>query len=186
MLTRCVSERPTSSATNARSPRASRARRTWCRLRMAKVCASRGTLVNPLERLTRVRSFSTGQFRRMRGQSPRILRAAPPSRRLRASNASSIVFDRSAQTADERQSPVVGALVLEADEKDALPLAEAEAAVPVRNLLGPRAEQQLNEAYSPLRLERHEPLEQALEVEEEPGLALLDADERRFAVRRHI
>src|SRR5438270_13895884 len=87
---------------------------------------------------------------------------------------------------DERERPVVSALILEPDEQDPLPLAETECAVAVGNLLGTRAEQQLNEADASLRLEGHEPFEQTLEIVEEPGFALLHAHERWIAVRRHV
>ena len=80
--------------------------------------------------------------------------------------------------------PLVGALILEGDQEDALVGAEAEAAVRERDLLGSRAEQQRDEALPLVGGERDEPLEHALEVGEEAGLALLDADQGRIAVRR--
>ena len=53
-----------------------------------------------------------------------------------------------------------------------------------RDLLRARAEQHRDEPLALPGLERHEPLEQAFEIGEEAGLALLDADQRRIAVRR--
>ena len=54
-----------------------------------------------------------------------------------------------------------------------------------RDLLGARPQQERDETLAFSGLERHEPLEQVFEVGEETGLTLLDADQRRVAVRRH-
>src|SRR5205823_8696799 len=75
---------------------------------------------------------------------------------------------------------------LEGQQEDPLVLAEVEAAVRERNLLRPRPEQERYEALALPRLERHEPLQHAFEIREEPRLALLDANQRRIAVRRDI
>src|SRR6266480_5896921 len=86
--------------------------------------------------------------------------------------------------ADDREHPLVGAAILEGNEEDPLVLAQMKPALGEGNLLGARAEQQRNEPLALHGLEWHEPLEQAFEVGEEAGLALLDTDQRRIAVRR--
>src|SRR5205814_1040987 len=76
------------------------------------------------------------------------------------------------------------AAALEGEEEDPLVLAEVEMAVRERNLLRPRPEQERHESLALARFERHEPLQHALEIGEEPRLPLLDANQRRVAVRR--
>src|SRR5262249_43215744 len=56
----------------------------------------------------------------------------------------------------------------------------------VGNLVRARAEEEGEQSRSFVRLEGDEALEQALEIGEEPGLALLHAHDRRVAVRRHV
>src|SRR5207244_2225513 len=84
-----------------------------------------------------------------------------------------------AYLADERQRPFVRTAVLEAEEQDPLPLAEAQAAVLVRDLLGPRPEQEGEETRPFVGRQRHEPPEQALAIREETRPAFLHAPARR-------
>src|SRR4029077_13040160 len=86
-------------------------------------------------------------------------------------------------SAEQRQRPVGAVLVLEREEHDALPLAEAEAAVAERHLFRPRAEKRMHETLAGRGVSRYDALEQAFEVLEETRLALLHTDERQ-AVRR--
>src|SRR5436305_813483 len=88
--------------------------------------------------------------------------------------------------AEEGERPLVGAAILEADEEDPLVPAETELAAAVRDLFGPGAEEKLHEPGPLGSLERDETFEHALEIREESRLALLDADERRLAVRRDV
>src|SRR6266498_5433309 len=91
-----------------------------------------------------------------------------------------------ARLPDEREHPLVVAAVVEADEEDALVVPKAQVAVHVRDLLGSRAHQERDEPRTLGGLGGDEPFQQALEVREESGLTLLDADERRIAVRGHV
>src|SRR5262245_40299701 len=87
---------------------------------------------------------------------------------------------------DHRDHPLVGALILEGEEEDALVLAEVQAAVGEGNLLRAGAEQQRDESLTVAGRERHEALEHAFEVGEEAGLAFLHTNQRRIAVRRYV
>src|SRR5262245_33633947 len=85
---------------------------------------------------------------------------------------------------DDRDHPLVDAVRVEADEQDPLPPAQAQHAVREWDLLGARTEEERDQTLALADLERHEPLEHALEVREETRLAFLHADDARIAVRR--
>src|SRR5438128_1700746 len=115
MLTRWVRERPASSATRTSRASASRARKVWWR-------RARST--------TRVWSLETRLVKRDGALTDR--RQLPFAR-------------DPPYLADERQGPFIRTTVLEAEEQDPLPLPEAQTAVRIRNLLGPRPEQEREE-----------------------------------------
>src|SRR4051812_29955247 len=86
----------------------------------------------------------------------------------------------------ERQRVVGAGVAVEAEEQHALPLAEAQAARLERDLLGARPEQREQHALPVGGRAREEPLEQRLDVAEEPGFALADTDERARNSCGHI
>src|SRR5919199_4522181 len=92
----------------------------------------------------------------------------------------------SAVGAERRQRPAAGRRAVEAEQEHALPPSEAQLRVPERDLLRAWAEQQPNEPFALRNLRRDEPLEQVLEVLEEPGFALVDADDAGRLRRRHV
>ena len=74
---------------------------------------------------------------------------------------------RATELAEQRQLPARLGRALEAEQQDALPLAEAELAVGERDLLGARAEQQAQEPLALALLLGNQPRQQLLEVGEE-------------------
>src|SRR5690348_12315285 len=82
---------------------------------------------------------------------------------------------------DECERPVRTVLRVEREEKDPLPLAEAEGPVHERHLLRAGAEQEGEQPLTRAELGRHDALEQLLEVFEEARLSLLHAHERERA-----
>src|SRR5207237_10711878 len=79
---------------------------------------------------------------------------------------------------DERQLVVGARVAVEAEQEDALPLAEREPAVRERDLLWAGAEKPEEHALTGRGVERHEPGEHLFEVAEEARLALRDTDQR--------
>ena len=90
-----------------------------------------------------------------------------------------------ASASAEEGERVAGArLAVEAEEQDALPLAETEPAGLERDLLGARAEQGEHDPLARRGRAGDEALEKRLDVAEEAGLALADPDERARRRRR--
>ena len=97
-------------------------------------------------------------------------------RRAAAASAARRMPVRRSSGSEEARSPVAACAVPEAEEQDALPPAEREPAVRERDLLGARAEQREEQPLAVALGSRHEPVEHLLDVGEEAGLALVDAD----------
>src|SRR2546428_8747791 len=82
----------------------------------------------------------------------------------------------SGASAEQRERPVAAAIAAEGEQQHALVRAEAELPVIERHLLGAWAEQHLHEPLALGVVQRDQALEQAFEVLEETGLALVDPD----------
>src|SRR5512133_2784875 len=85
--------------------------------------------------------------------------------------------------AQDCQVPARLGRAVEAEQQDALPLAEAERAVAKRNLLAVRAEQQAEEPLPLGLVLRHEAGEQVLEIGEEAAFPLLNPHQRDVVER---